>query len=419
MSKSASGRCCGRLMPGRFSESAAGVVAVCAGAALLAAAPPSAAQPSMDGEFGLWIHSTADSLHVHWLMETPAPGRLIVSAGDVDSVFETPAGAAHRVALVRPTDDRVLLRYGSRGDDAALHRTFIELGEPVRPAVEFEAVDSLFIVGDTHGAHDALVSGLLAADLIDEHGAWIGGRRHLVLAGDLMDRGPDVVGLLWFVYRLEREASEAGGMIHTLLGNHEIMVLLGDLRYVHPKEQLIAEMHGVAYDRMFDVRHSVLGRWLASKPAAIQIGRVLIVHGGLRPEHVQPSLQALDDTLRTYVSEELFHKWADSTAAPIEMDSLTYQRREDFFFAPNSVFWYRAYVQTDTAGPELDEVLHLRDADLLVVGHTAVVEMHVRYDGRLLPAHTPRFGSELLLLVREPGGLRRFLVAGHGVHELH
>jgi hypothetical protein len=406
-------------MPGRFSRVAAGLVSVCAGAALLAAAPPSAVQARLDGEFGLWVHSTDDSLHVHWLMETPAPGRLIVSAGDGDRVFETPAGAAHAVALERPRADGVLLRYGSSGDDTALHRTFIALGEPVRSAVEFEAVDSLFIVGDTHGVHDSFVSGLLAADLIDEHGAWIGGRRHLVLAGDLMDRGPDVVRLLWFVYRLEREAREAGGMIHTLLGNHEIMVLLGDLRYVHAKEQLIAEMHGVAYDRMFDVRHSVLGRWLASKPAAIQVGRVLIAHGGLSPEHVQPSLQALDDTLRTYVGEELFHKWADSTAAPIAMDSLAYQRREDFFFAPNSVFWYRAYVQTDTAGAELDEVLRLRDADLLVVGHTSVTEMHARYDGRLIPAHTPRFGSELLLLVRGPGGLRRFLVAGHGVHELH
>ena len=135
----------------------------------------------------------------------------------------------------------------------------------------------------------------------------------------------------------------------------------------------------------------------------------LVAHGGITPAHLP--LEALDDSLRTYVSEELFHKWADSTAAPIAMDSATYQRRENFFFDRGSVFWHRAYVQTDTATATLDEMLRLAEADLLVVGHTPVATMHARYDERVIAAHTPRFGAELLLLVRDGDGYRRYRVA--------
>jgi hypothetical protein len=133
---------------------------------------------------------------------------------------------------------------------------------------------------------------------------------------------------------------------------------------------------------------------------------------------VQPSLQALDDTLRTYMGEDLFYHWADSTAAPIAMDSATYQRREDFFYAPSSVFWYRGYVQTDTTGAQLEELLRLQNASVHVVGHTAVTSMQSRYDGRLIAAHTPRFGAELVLLVTENGALRRYRVAERRVEEL-
>jgi hypothetical protein len=407
---------------GRRDGAATRLVTLAAGlaAALMVAAarPVATADSRIDGEHGLWVHATADSVRVQWLMGTPRAGWLLVQHEDSSETrHETAVGATHAVTFARPAGDRFTLRYGAADHDAPVHETFIDLAAPNRPPVEFDAVDSLYILGDTHGSYDALVAGLRGAGLIDERLAWSGGTKHLVFAGDLVDRGPDVLQLLWFVYRLEREAARAGGRVHVLLGNHEIMVMLGDLRYVHPKEQLVADLHGVAYDRLFDVRRSVLGRWLASKPAAIRVGTVLVSHGGLRPEHVQPSLRALDDTLRTYVGEELFYLWADSTAAPIAMDSATYQRREDFFFGTRSVFWHRAYIQGDeTAAADLDQLLRQQNAEVLVVGHTAVPRIEALFDGRLIAAHTPRFGAELVLLVREESGLRRFRVAGR-THE--
>lgn len=411
----------------RSSSHAAGAVAlvlalaatVAVAARTAAPAPVGAAIASQEyhlgGEYGLWVTQRPDSIIVQWLSDRHESGFIAVRDGTGRDILShsTPPGPAHRAAFPAARRDSVVLRYGAGPDT---FHTAVMLSAPERPDVVVSDVDSLFVVGDTHGFYDELVSGLAAAGLIDEQLRWSGGRSHLVFAGDLTDRGPDVLRLLWFVYRLEREAEQAGGRVHVLLGNHEVMVALGDLRYIHPKELHVAELHGAAYDHLFDTRASVIGRWLASRPAAIRVDRVLIAHGGIAPEYARSSIRAIDDTLRTYVGEELFHRWADTTAV-IPMDSAAYERRVDFFWGPRSLFWHRGYVQSDSAGAELADVLRRWRADMLVVGHTAVPVIQARYDGSLIAAHTPRHGAELLLLVRQGRGYERYRISAHGPTE--
>ena len=370
-------------------------------------------QPQIEGEHGLWVRLAGDSVIVHWLTAEPVPGTLVVATGSGTRRFTTPAAHAHRAAFRAPPRAALSLRYGSAG---SLHDTPITLGPASRGPVVLPAADSLYIVGDTHGDFDALVKGLHAARLIDSELSWQGGRSHLVFAGDLTDRGPDVLRLLWFVHGLEREAAEAGGGVHVLLGNHEIMVMLSDLRYVHPKEIEVATMHGIGYQTLFDVRESYLGRWLGSKPAVIRVGDVLITHGGISLETASVPIQAFDDTLARYMGEDLFYRWADTTFMAV-IDSASYQARQDFFWGPHSVFWHRGYVLSDTLAAELDHVLNAWNATLLVVGHTAVPQITAHYDGRLITAHTRRYGAELLLLARGPDGLGRYRITADGPPE--
>jgi hypothetical protein len=366
----------------------------------------------LEGEFGLYVGFTRDSLIVRWLTAEAQSGQLeVVWEGGATVRASTPAGTAHRAAIARPRQTNALLRYGAGG--ATLHETAISLATPRRPPVEVRNVDSLYVVGDTHGYMDELITGLQGAGLIDADLRWSGGRRHLAFAGDLTDRGPDVMALLWFVYRLEQEAARAGGRVHVVLGNHETMVMMSDLRYVHEKEMAVADAHGLPYDRLLDIRETVLGRWLASKPALIRVDRALIVHGGVAPEFADLGLPGLDQLLARFIGEDLFYRWTER-ATLIDVNSTAFQAREDFFRHPRSLFWHRLYVQTDTAGAELNSVLRRLGADVLVVGHTAVPQIQTRYDGRLIAAHTPRHGAELLLLVRERGETRRYRVTGDG-----
>jgi hypothetical protein len=92
----------------------------------------------------------------------------------------------------------------------------------------------LIAIADIHGAEDNFVAILQAAGLVDRQRKWIGGRARLVQTGDFTDRGAPVRNVMDLLMRLEDEAKRAGGRVEILLGNHEAMNILRDLRDVSP-----------------------------------------------------------------------------------------------------------------------------------------------------------------------------------------
>lgn len=388
-----------------------------------------------EGEFGLFVSYVDDGLQVGWLTQEPEPGVLRAYI-DGELVVEKKTRAAEvHTAVVELDDGRsdgghrdggrdggsVLLEYGGGEDAERLYRTRIRLGSP--PSDEtfvYEGVDSLYVIGDSHGQFDTVTALLRNAGLIDAELRWAGGTRHFVMLGDLFDRGDDVTRLLWFVYGLEREAEAAGGRIHVVLGNHEIMVMTGDLRYVSGKERLIAQRHAVGYSELFDPHSSVLGRWLASKPALLRIGDALLAHGGVGPRYLGYGLGELDDTLRLYMEEDVFTRWWDDEylgtwAEETTLDSAAVDRRWDFFNHPESVFWYRDLVRSDTLGQYLGTVLERFRSSVHVVAHTPLDHIEERYDGRLIAVDLENAASELLLLARnEDGGWDRLKIGLEG-----
>jgi len=104
------------------------------------------------------------------------------------------------------------------------------------PPWHWDDVPKVVAFGDVHGAYDRLVEMLTQTGVIDAQLNWAGGKTHLVSVGDLIDRGPDSRKVLDLLMRLESEAPGAGGRVHLVLGNHEVMNLIGDLRYVSNEE---------------------------------------------------------------------------------------------------------------------------------------------------------------------------------------
>ena len=104
--------------------------------------------------------------------------------------------------------------------------------EPWRFATDARVV----AFADVHGAYGNLVALLRATDVIDADLRWNAGPAHVVSLGDLVDRGAETRAVLELLMRLEREAAAAGGRLHIVLGNHELMTLLGDWRYVAPAD---------------------------------------------------------------------------------------------------------------------------------------------------------------------------------------
>jgi len=192
------------------------------------------------------------------------------------------------------------------------------VGEVVDAAEwQFSGVDRVVAVADIHGAHDAFLRILTRSGLIDSDQQWVGTTTHLVVVGDVLDRGPDSRRAMDLIMRLQIEASRVGGGVHFALGNHELMNLTGDLRYVSageyaafaddefPEDREIAyayfsaayadAVNPAAIRAEFDSRFlpgffahraafsatGVYGSWLLEQPILVVIDDTAYVHGGL------------------------------------------------------------------------------------------------------------------------------------------
>jgi len=249
--------------------------------------------------------------------------------------------------------------------------------DPRAPEVEhdtFRDVSRVFAVSDIHGEYDALERLLVNAGVVDQDLKWSWGDGHLVILGDVFDRGGQVTECLWLIHRLEREARESGGRVHFLLGNHEVMVLQGDLRYVNPRYlDGIAEQTGIHYDDLFGPAME-LGQWLRTKHLAIRLNEILFVHGGMSPEVVTRDLDIKEINaqgregidLRTY--------------------DFVFKDLPGFIFGSEGPLWYRGYHEAmeypQATQEDVESILEHFDATAVVVGHTDIGEIRSLYDGR-------------------------------------
>lgn len=103
----------------------------------------------------------------------------------------------------------------------------------------FVALDAapprIVVIGDIHGSLDGFVTILQRVGLVDPARRWSGGPATLVQTGDFTDRGPQVRVVMDLLMALEADAAAAGGQVVTLLGNHEVMNLLGETRDATPQ----------------------------------------------------------------------------------------------------------------------------------------------------------------------------------------
>ena len=150
----------------------------------------------------------------------------------------------------------------------------------------------IIAVGDVHGAAASFAAILQRAGLINEARQWTGGRTILVQTGDMTDRGAATVEGLDLLMSLERQAQKAGGRVHALLGNHEVMNLAGELRDASP--EMVAALGGEARAREAFGPRGQYGRWLRGKPVALLLHGTVFMHAGINPEFSPESIEDIN-----------------------------------------------------------------------------------------------------------------------------
>jgi hypothetical protein len=275
-------------------------------------------------------------------------------------------------------------------------------GEPRAAAAscDVDGIERIVAVGDVHGAYDGFVQILQAAGVVDAAARWSGGKTHLVQLGDVVDRGPDSRKALDLLQRLEREASKAGGRVHSLIGNHEGLRLLGDFRYAVPGEfaafttpdsalarqeaidALSADRRDAAMQetplgmvemiRAF-AASGAYGASIRGHDAVVRLNGVVFAHGGISPAIAPMSCGEIDDRVRRELSRDL-----EKTRGAL---------KTSLAFGDEGPLWYRGLAQQpETFAPEVDRILEAQRARAIVVAHTVQTDgqIAVRFGGRVM-----------------------------------
>ncbi len=252
----------------------------------------------------------------------------------------------------------------------------VTLHEISRPAWKYDSPEKTFIMSDPHGNLDCVISLLRGNGVIDDELKWSYGSNHLVIIGDIFDRGNDVTQIFWLVYKLEEEARQAGGNVSFQLGNHEPMVLSGDMRYTKDKYKGLADSLGFTFPFMMGP-DTELGRWLGTRNTMQIIGDDIYVHAGLSGEFLEKQLSIPEVNER--ISSGLF----------LTSD----QRKKDpelyFLFKTYGPIWYRGLVHKQkkyypASESTLDAVLDWYGVRRVFVGHTIFRKVRTFYGRKVI-----------------------------------
>lgn len=237
----------------------------------------------------------------------------------------------------------------------------------------FRGVDSIGVISDIHGEFGKYIALLKSQGIINSSNNWSFGKGHLVILGDCFDRGDHVTELLWHVFGLEKQAEKAGGMVHYVLGNHEVMVIGEDLRYMNKKYRKVEEITGTPYQDLYSTE-TVLGKWLRNKPIVITINNVLFVHGGISTDIIRKKLD-IDEINHLFYQMQVIRQVESET----DLKNLVFLNED---LGP---IWYRGYFDDECFSEEkADSILHYTGKDHIIVGHTTASDFQPLYNKKIL-----------------------------------
>jgi hypothetical protein len=259
----------------------------------------------------------------------------------------------------------------------------------------YSEVSRIIAIGDIHGQYERMVKMLKSAGVIDDNLQWSWGNGHLVFIGDIFDRGSGVTEALWLIYQLENQALKHGGKVHLLLGNHELMIMKNDLRYIANKYYGLTSNLDIEYSNLYS-RETVLGRWLRTKNCIEIIGSTLFIHAGISPrlDSMNLTLEDINNQFRSFLNNP-----GDTTD----------QKVKSLLTGNYGPVWYRGFMKGSGSYDKisqsvLEDILKKYNTNTAVVGHTEVDSVGLINDGRVIHVNIPLADKNIVeqaLLIEE------------------
>lgn len=292
-----------------------------------------------------------------------------------------------------------------------------EFDIPYMPAI-MPAVKKIIAFGDIHGDYKLTIEMLEMADLIKydkkiEDYVWIGEDTYVVQVGDQIDMcrttpgGPNLCAtpgftendeasdtkILELFTRLDSQARKKGGAVISLLGNHELMNVMGDMRYVSYENLKQFDTKPGKKDGMnerakqFKPGNKYAKLLGCTRYSAVIIGSNIFVHAGIIDGIVKylentefnmenpKSLENINIAVRKWLLGLIDEKYVSKIISTVEPHK--------------SIFWTRILgrikpgvpLDSDVCRDNLKEVIEIfhvgHDKDIkMIIGHTPQSFLH-------------------------------------------
>jgi len=228
--------------------------------------------------------------------------------------------------------------------------------------------DKVYAIGDIHGDYQAFINVLKKSELIDSNENWIGGQAHVIQIGDILDRRTrmdDITDedsefkIIALILKLQLESFEMGGGFHPVIGNHELMNIMGDFQYVSPMglRHFKSREERLKY---FEIGNHFCKYLACGWNPVVKIGDLLFCHGGISYNISQKySIYEINMIMRDtlYGNKEHIHK----------------PYFQELFLSPTSILWNRQYSNfdiKDITNKKLDKIFNTYKVKYMIVGHT-------------------------------------------------
>ena len=235
----------------------------------------------------------------------------------------------------------------------------------------YPVYEKIYAFGDIHGDLNAFVSVLKKANLIDDDYHWCGGDAHVVQVGDILDRKIREVEfsdedsefkIISLILNLQLESYIAGGGFHPVIGNHEIMNILGIFDYVSPMG--FKHFNGrIGRKKYFEIGGDFCKYLACAWNPIIKIGDLLFCHGGISW-----------NIANKYSIKEINFIMRDTLYG--NSNNLNKDIFNELFLNENSILWNRIYSCPTLVNKNfntqniVNKVLDKYEASFMIVGHT-------------------------------------------------
>lgn len=294
----------------------------------------------------------------------------------------------------------------------------------------FQTDSRVIAIGDLHGDLDSLKQILIENKVIDHKGRWISGSDHLVLNGDLVNLGPQSFELLNFVMELEKQATAKRGKVHTILGNHEVMLATGKFNLLSPQDKkafagFVAPGLPYSSENLYAALtgHSLYAQWFRSLNSIIRINRQIFVHAGLDSWMLNSDPEKINSLVRAWLK----HSQMTLSPEPVGNIEPPPPRETKILIEPgsgpggtsalNDPKNERGALKPAMSVEVLDLILRQLNADSIAVGH---IQTH---DQRISLQHS-LYGSRVIQLdtgisEAEKGRLSALILQGADLKSWH